>query len=263
MKQYLELVNDVLLHGDPIQTRNGTRITTHGRQMRFNLRKGFPAVTTKKLFWKGVVAELCWFLNGGTNVAYLQEQGVHIWDANADRFGNVGPIYGYQWRQFNGDVSCDQIFNLLRGIKMSRYSTRHMVNAWNPQQIWDMQLPPCHFGFQVHISPGSRLSLQASMRSTDVMVGLPFNIASYALLTHMICAITGHLPHELIMDLGNVHIYEPHVENAKIQLGRKPKAPPQLIIRGPLPRDLKYIDPSLFHLEGYSSHPSLKYKMFV
>lgn len=260
-QQYNELVKRIITLGRMVNTRNGNRLTAYGAQLRFPLDEGFPILTTKKVAFRLVASELCWFLNGGTNTAQLHEWDNHIWDANADENGELGPIYGYQWRSYGGS-GLDQIARSIDLLRKAPASTRNVVIAWNPIDMDKMKLPPCHFGFQLHVD-GDYLHLQASMRSVDVMVGLPFNISSYALLCHLFAKAVNLYPGELIMDLGNIHIYEPHIENANIQVEREPYALPALLIDSPIPGDLRSINPNQFSLYGYSYHPSLKYQMIA
>lgn len=261
MKQYIDLVKDTLANGEPIQTRNGERLTVYGRQLRFDLAEGFPIVTTKRIPFRMVAGELCWFLNGQTNTKQLNDWGINIWDANAAADGELGPIYGYQWRSYGGS-DVDQIKRSIRLLKKSPESTRNVVIAWNPVDMDKMKLPPCHFGFQVH-STGEKVILQASIRSSDLMVGLSFNIASYALLCHLFAEVTGKTAAELIIDLGNVHIYAQHYENAKIQVEREPLPLPKLVINEPISDDLYGLQPTQFSLVNYKFHPALAYEMIV
>lgn len=261
MKQYIDLVSKILQNGKMVETRNGNRLTIYGHQMRFDLEDGFPILTTKKVSLNLIAGELCWFLNGGTNIKQLHEWNNHIWDANAGEDGELPNGYGYQWRNYGGS-GVDQIVRSISLIKKAPNSTRNVVIAWNPADMDKMKLPPCHFGFQLHVD-GDYLHLQASMRSVDVMVGLPFNIASYALLCHLFAQLTKKKPGELIMDLGNTHIYEPHIENARVQIVRPTYALPHLVISKDISDDLKGLNPSMFRLEGYQSHPAIKYEMFA
>lgn len=242
-----------------VETRNGNRLTAYGYQMRFNLLEGFPLVTTKKVSLWNVAGELCWFLDGDTNTRKLREWGIPIWDANASEDGNIGPGYGYQWRNFGGE--CDQIARAINLLRKAPNSTRIVVSAWNPIDLDAMMLPPCHFALQLHHVGNGDLCLQASLRSNDLLVGAPYNIASYALLAHLFAHVTGMRAVELIMDLGNVHIYEDHIPNARIQIERDPYQLPQLIIEGHVPGNLRGLHPSQFAVVGYQHHPFLKYSM--
>lgn len=263
MKQYHDLVNHVLDNGHMVETRNGNRLTAYGWQMRFDLTQGFPAITTKKLAWKQVCTELCWFLNGRTDLQYLHERGCHIWDANAGDGGELGAIYGRQWRNFNNE-GIDQIQRSIKMLQKSPASTRNVVTAWNPLQMIAMKLPPCHWGFQVH-SHGPEIILQVSQRSVDIALGLCFNIASYALLAELYAAVNSQYKHtfasELIMDLGNVHIYEQHIDGLRLQMEREPYPLPQLKITGDVSPDLYDLEPEQFELVNYQYHPSIKFEL--
>lgn len=270
LQQYIDLLNHVLDNGHMVKTRNGNRQTVYGYQMRFDLTQGFPAVTTKRLAWKQVCTELCWFLNGRTDLAYLHERGCRIWDGNAGEDGELGRIYGAQWRDYNSQ-GLDQIQRSIDLLRNAPASTRNVAIAWNPLQQDAMKLPPCHFGFQVH-SHGNKVILQVSLRSSDVILGLPFNVASYALLAHLFahCASFNSLSaypvmraSELIVDLGNVHIYESHIDGARLQARREPLPLPTLRIDGDVPIDLYGLEPEQFVLEGYKSHPAIKYELIV
>lgn len=259
MRDYLNLLHKVLLDGVDIPTRNGFRRTLYGLSFRHDLRTGFPAVTTKRLAFKQVTAELCWFLSGSTDLNMLHAWKTHIWDSNADDNGEVGPIYGRQWRNFNGD-GVDQIANLIHRIKADPTSTRHMVTAWNPSELGQMRLPPCHTHFQVH-APANLLSVQVYMRSVDLCLGFPFNLASYAMLTHTLAQLTNREPWEVIFNFGNVHIYSAHIRNAFEQIEREPCHLPELVISGEL-GDLKTLVPGQFRLIGYDHHPEIAYELF-
>lgn len=259
LKQYLELCEHVLKTGTVKGDRTGTgTISTFGYQMRFNLAEGFPLVTTKKLHLKSIIHELLWFLQGDTNVRYLQENGVRIWNEWADQNGELGPVYGHQWRSWTGadGQTVDQISELIKQIKTNPNSRRLLVNAWNVAEIDKMALPPCHCMFQFYIADG-KLSCQLYQRSADVFLGVPFNIASYALLTMMIAQVCDLEPGEFIHTFGDVHIYQNHLEQVKMQLGRDPRPLPTLIIN-PKVKDIfsfKYED---FTLENYNPHPHIK-----
>ncbi|KRE83949.1 thymidylate synthase [Paenibacillus sp. Soil766] len=233
MKAYLELLKDVLDQGVEKGDRTGTgTISVFGRQMRINLSEGFPLLTTKKLHIKSIVHELLWFISGSTNVQYLRENGVTIWDEWADENGNLGRVYGAQWRTWlapNGQV-IDQIEKLIHQIKTNPDSRRHLVSAWNPAEVDHMALPPCHYAFQFYVANG-RLSCMFQMRSVDTFLGLPFNLASYALLTHMIAQQCNLEVGDLIWNGGDVHIYQNHVEQVNKQLGREPQELPTLHIK--------------------------------
>lgn len=259
MKQYLDLLQHVLDNGTKKGDRTGTgTISTFGYQTRYNLSEGFPMVTTKKLHYKSIVHELLWFLKGDTNIKYLKENGVRIWDEWADENGDLGPVYGYQWRSWpapNGG-SIDQITNVINSIKNNPDSRRHMVSAWNPALVDDMALPPCHTMFQFYVADG-KLSCQLYQRSADSFLGVPFNIASYALLTMMMAQVTGLEPGDFVHTFGDLHIYDNHMDQVKLQLSRSPKKLPTLKINPEVKSlfDFKFED---FELIGYESHPHIK-----
>lgn len=259
MKQYLELCKHVLENGTKKEDRTGTgTISTFGYQMRFNLQDGFPLVTTKKLHVRSIIHELLWFLNGDTNVKYLQENGVRIWNEWADEEGNLGPVYGHQWRSWTGadGNTVDQISGLIEQIKTNPDSRRLIVNAWNVGELDKMALPPCHCMFQFYAADG-KLSCQLYQRSADVFLGVPFNIASYALLTMMVAQVCDLEPGEFVHTFGDVHIYQNHIEQVNLQLSRDPRSLPKMIIN-PAVKDIfgfKYDD---FQLEGYEPHPHIK-----
>ncbi|TWG89181.1 thymidylate synthase [Cupriavidus gilardii J11] len=259
MKQYLDFMRHVYEHGTVKADRTGTGTrSVFGYQMRFDLREGFPVVTTKKLHLKSIIYELLWFLQGSTNVKWLQENGVTIWDEWADPDGELGPIYGYQWRSWpapNGR-HIDQIADLIAQIRANPDSRRLIVSAWNVSDIPRMKLPPCHAFFQFYVADG-RLSCQLYQRSADIFLGVPFNIASYALLTHMIAQQTGLDVGDFVWTGGDCHIYSNHEEQVRTQLAREPLALPRLkILRKPESIfDYRYED---FALEGYASHPAIK-----
>jgi len=259
MRQYLDLVKHVLENGKPHQDRTGTGTwSVFGYQMRFNLEEGFPIVTTKKLHLKSVIHELLWFLKGDTNVHYLRENGVRIWNEWADKDGNLGHIYGYQWRSWptpEGD-HIDQISWLIKEIKTNPVSRRLIVNAWNVGDLDKMNLPPCHILFQFYVNQG-KLSCQLYQRSADIFLGVPFNIASYALLTMMIAQVTGLEPGDFVHTFGDAHIYHNHIEQVKLQLTREPFPLPQMKVN-PTVKDIfdfKYED---FELTNYQAHPHIK-----
>ncbi len=258
MRQYLDLLSDVLANGARKEDRTGTgTLSVFGRQMRFNLQEGFPATTTKQLFMKGVIHELLWFLQGSTNIRYLKDHGVGIWDAWADENGELGPVYGAQWRRWeapDGRV-IDQMAGLERLLRSNPDSRRLVISAWNVGQIDKMRLPPCHCLFQFYTANG-QLSCQLYQRSCDLFLGVPFNIASYSLLTLMLAHVCGYSPGEFVHTLGDAHIYLNHIEQVKTQLGRKPRPLPQMRIvrRVDSIFDFKYED---FELTGYNPHPAI------
>lgn len=264
MKQYLELCNHVLKNGHVKGDRTGTgTISTFGYQMRFNLEEGFPLITTKKLHLKSIIHELLWFLKGDTNVAYLQENGVRIWNEWADEFGELGPVYGHQWRSWTGvdGNTVDQISELIDQIKTNPNSRRLLVNAWNVAEIDKMALPPCHCMFQFYVADG-KLSCQLYQRSADVFLGVPFNIASYALLTLMVAQVCGLKPGEFIHTFGDVHIYQNHLEQVNIQFERELRSLPQMKIN-PNVKDIFSFKFEDFTLEGYDPHPHIKGEVSV
>lgn len=261
MKQYLELGERVLRDGQWITIGETERLTVYGGEMRFNLHAGFPLVTTKKVWWKGIVGELLWFLNGSTNVKELQAAGIHIWDANARPDGTIGDSYGHQWRNWGG-TGLDQIARCIETLERRPKTTRNLVLAWNPLDIGRMALPPCHFSFEC-LSDGHGLTLVVTMRSTDIALGFPYNVASYALLTHILALRTGLRADSLIMQLGHVHLYKQHFDTFKHQLSLAPYDLPTLTIEGELTPDLKGLRARQFTLEKYYSHPALKYEMVV
>jgi thymidylate synthase len=259
LKQYLDLCKHVLENGTVKGDRTGTgTISTFGYQMRFNLAEGFPLMTTKKLHLKSIIYELLWFLNGDTNVRYLQEHGVRIWNEWADENGELGPVYGHQWRSWTGadGNTVDQISELIDQIKTNPNSRRLLVNAWNVAEIDNMALPPCHCMFQFYVADG-KLSCQLYQRSADVFLGVPFNIASYALLTMMIAQVCNLEPGEFIHTFGDVHIYQNHLEQVELQMGREPRALPVLKIN-PSVKDIYSFEYEDFTLEGYDPHPHIK-----
>lgn len=259
MKQYLNLLRDIKENGVKKSDRTGTgTISVFGRQIRFNLGEGFPATTTKKLYMKGVIHELLWFLMGSTNVKYLQQRGVGIWDEWADSNGELGPVYGAQWRHWdapNGQTT-DQISEVVNSIKRNPDSRRHIVSAWNVAHIDQMKLPPCHCLFQFYVADG-KLSCQLYQRSADVFLGVPFNIASYSLLTMMMAQVTGLKTGEFVHTFGDVHIYLNHLEQVNLQLSREPRLLPTMRINPNTKSifDFKYED---FELVNYDPHPPIK-----
>jgi thymidylate synthase len=264
MQQYLDLLQHILDNGTPKEDRTGTgTLSCFGYQMRFDLQKGFPALTTKKLHLRSIIHELLWFLSGETNIAYLKENGVSIWDPWADENGELGPIYGYQWRSWptpDGD-HIDQIQKVLRQIQESPHSRRIIVSAWNVADIERMGLPPCHCLFQFHVANG-KLSCQLYQRSADTFIGVPFNIASYALLTMMIAQVTGLEAGEFIHTFGDVHLYKDHLEQARTQLQREPRQLPTMWM-DPSVKDLFDFRYEHFELRNYDPHPHIKAKVSV
>ncbi|MDM5229517.1 thymidylate synthase [Cytobacillus sp. NJ13] len=259
MKQYLDLCRHVLENGTKKEDRTGTgTISTFGYQMRFNLQEGFPLVTTKKLHLKSIIHELLWFLNGDTNVKYLQENGVRIWNEWADEEGNLGPVYGHQWRSWTGadGNTVDQISSLIHQIKTNPDSRRLIVNAWNAGEIEKMALPPCHCMFQFYAADG-KLSCQLYQRSADVFLGVPFNIASYALLTMMVAQVCDLEPGEFVHTFGDVHIYQNHIDQVNLQLSRDPRKLPKMIIN-PDVKDIFSFKFDDFQLEDYNPYPHIK-----
>lgn len=257
---YLDVLRDVMTNGQLREDRTGTGTWgVFGRQMRFDLAQGFPLLTTKKLHTRSIFVELLWFLRGDTNVRWLQENGCTIWDEWADDNGDLGPVYGRQWRSWaapDGRV-IDQIAGLVEALKTNPWSRRHVVSAWNPADVDDMALPPCHCLFQFHVSTDGRLSCQLYQRSADLFLGVPFNIASYALLTHMIAHVTGLKPGTFVHTLGDAHLYTNHVDQARTQLERAPYALPRLVLN-PAVTSLFDFTMEDIRLEGYHSHGALK-----
>ena len=263
MKQYLDLLQHVVEKGVEKNDRTGTgTISVFGYQMRFNLQDGFPLLTTKKVHLRSIIHELLWFLKGDTNVKYLLDNKVSIWNEWADANGNLGPIYGHQWRSWDaGDHSIDQIKEAIETIKNNPDSRRIIVSAWNVGKLDEMRLPPCHLLFQFYVVNGS-LSCQLYQRSADIFLGVPFNIASYALLTMMIAQVTGLKPGEFIHTLGDAHIYLNHMEQVKLQLTRDPKPLPRMVINQRV-KDINYFVYDDFKLEGYDPHPPIKASVAV
>ncbi len=259
MRQYLDLMSHVLEHGDRKTDRTGTgTLSVFGWQMRFRLQDGFPLLTTKKLHTRSIIHELLWFLQGDTNIRYLKENGVSIWDEWADENGDLGPVYGKQWRHWQtaDGRGVDQITRLIEGIKRNPDSRRHLVTAWNPGEVENMALPPCHALFQFYVANG-RLSCQLYQRSADIFLGVPFNIASYALLTHMVAHACEFEPGDFIWTGGDCHLYLNHLEQAREQLSREPRPLPQLCIN-PAVKDVFAFRFEDFALEGYDPHPHIK-----
>ena len=264
MRQYLELLDKALHQGVEKTDRTGTgTLSLFGHQMRFDLAEGFPLLTTKKLHLKSIIYELLWFLRGETNVRWLQEHGVTIWDEWADANGELGPVYGAQWRAWPSgqDGTIDQIAHLVRDIKANPDSRRLIVTAWNPADIPKMALPPCHCLFQFYVANG-KLSCQLYQRSADVFLGVPFNIASYALLTMMVAQVTGLKPGEFIHSFGDVHLYSNHLEQARLQLTRLPRVLPTMKINPDI-KDIFAFRYEDFALEGYDPHPHIRAEVAV
>jgi thymidylate synthase len=259
MIQYLNLLQHVLDHGAEKSDRTGTgTFSVFGYQMRFDLKDGFPVLTTKKLHLRSIIYELLWFLKGETNVKYLHDNKVSIWDEWADAEGNLGHIYGYQWRSwpsYNGG-SIDQIAAVINSIRNNPDSRRHIVSAWNVADIGNMALPPCHVLFQFYVADG-RLSCQLYQRSADIFIGVPFNITSYALLMMMVAQVTGLVPGEFVHTLGDAHIYKNHIDQVKLQLSRDPRPLPKMHIN-PDVRDINDFKFEDFTLSGYNPHPHIK-----
>lgn len=264
MKQYLDLMQHVLDNGVKKEDRTGTgTFSVFGYQMRFNLEDGFPLVTTKKLHLRSIVHELLWFLKGDTNIKYLKENKVSIWDEWADENGELGPVYGQQWRSWPtaGGEAIDQITNVVHQIKSNPDSRRLIVSAWNVSEIQNMALPPCHTFFQFYVAEG-KLSCQLYQRSADIFLGVPFNIASYALLTMMMAQVCDLRPGEFVHTFGDAHLYSNHIEQTNLQLSREPRALPKMEINSEVKSifDFKYED---FELVGYDPHPHIKGKVAV
>lgn len=258
MHQYHDLLRLVLDQGFDRDDRTGTGTrSVFGHQMRFDLNEGFPALTTKKLHLRSIIHELLWFLKGDTNIAYLKANGVSIWDEWADENGDLGPVYGAQWRSWPapGGGTIDQIANLVRQIETNPSSRRHIVSAWNPAEVDEMALPPCHCLFQFYVADG-KLSCQLYQRSADIFLGVPFNIASYALLTMMVAQVTGLKPGDFVHTLGDAHLYKNHFDQAHLQLSREPRALPVMRIK-PDVTDLFAFTYDDFKLEGYDPHPAI------
>lgn len=278
MQQYLGLLQHVLENGEKRQDRTGTgTLSTFGYQMRFDLRNGFPLVTTKKCHVRSILHELLWFLQGNTNLEYLHANKVTIWDEWADEAGDLGPIYGFQWRKWGADWASakeggpkarpgvgivDQMSQLVEDLKKNPFSRRHIVNAWNVSDIPRMALPPCHVLFQFYVHTDGRLSCQLYQRSADIFLGVPFNIASYAMLLMMVAQVTGLKPGEFVHTLGDAHLYLNHLDQAKLQLTREPRPLPQLKLNPEVKSlfEFKYED---FKLERYDPHPSIAAEISV
>ena len=259
MQPYLDLLRRILDEGAPKADRTGTgTLSVFGHQMRFDLAEGFPLVTTKRVHWKSIVHELLWFLKGDTNVRYLQQNGVSIWDEWADEAGNLGPVYGKQWRSWEapGGKTIDQMAWVLGEIRRNPDSRRLIVSAWNPADLERMALAPCHCLFQFYVAEG-RLSCQLYQRSADAFLGVPFNIASYALLTHLVAHATGLQPGDFVHSFGDAHLYTNHLEQARLQLSREPRPLPKLRLN-PAVRSLFEFRYDDIVIEGYDPHPAIK-----
>ena len=258
MRQYLDLMRHVLEHGDPKTDRTGTGTrSVFGWQMRFNLADGFPVMTTKKLHLRSIIHELLWFLQGDTNIRYLKDNGVSIWDEWADANGDLGPVYGKQWRRWETPDGrlIDQVGQLVENLKKNPDSRRHVVSAWNPGDVDSMALPPCHCLFQFYVADG-KLSCQLYQRSADIFLGVPFNIASYALLTHMIAQVCGYQVGDFVHTLGDAHLYSNHLDQARLQLSRDFRPLPKLVLN-PEVKDLFAFRFEDIALEGYDPHSSI------
>ena len=259
VKQYLEMCQYILEHGEDRDDRTGTGTrSVFGYQTRYDLRAGFPLLTTKKMFLRPIAEELLWFIKGDTNIKYLKEHGVSIWDEWADENGNLGPVYGAQWRHWKtpdgGEI--DQLSNVMRSLKENPDSRRHIVSAWNVADVDNMALPPCHSVFQFYVADG-RLSCQLYQRSADLFLGVPFNIASYALLTMMVAKVCGYTAGDFVHTLGDAHIYLNHFEQVETQLGRTPRKLPEMIIHGNQ-KDIFSFEYEDFELTGYDPYPAIK-----
>ena len=259
MRAYHDLLRLVLEQGAPRQDRTGTgTIAVFGAQVRFRLADGFPLLTTKKLHTRSIIHELLWFLKGDTNIRYLRDHGVTIWDEWADAEGNLGRVYGAQWRDWRGPdgARVDQIARLVQGLRTNPDSRRHIVSAWNPAEIEGMALPPCHAMFQCFVQDG-RLSLQLYQRSADLFLGVPFNIASYAILTHMLAQVCGLQPGDFVHTFGDLHLYSNHLEQARLQLTREPRPLPALRLN-PAVKELSEFRDTDIEITGYDPHPAIK-----
>lgn len=264
MKQYLDLLSRILKEGVPKEDRTGTgTLSIFGHQFRVDLAEGFPLLTTKKMFLRGIIHELLWFLSGSTNIGYLKDNNVHIWDEWADEDGELGPVYGHQWRSWPGPngETIDQISQLVQSITDDPNSRRHMISAWNVAEIGKMALPPCHALVQFYVANG-RLSCQLYQRSADVFLGVPFNIASYALLTMMIAQVTNLQIGHFVHTFGDAHLYENHLDQARLQLSRETYARPQMRLN-PNVVDIFGFGIDDFSLENYQSHPAIRAEISV
>ncbi|WYJ08233.1 thymidylate synthase [Opitutia bacterium KCR 482] len=260
MKEYLNLLKLVMENGSERSDRTGVgTIGVFGAQARFDLRESFPLLTTKKLHTRSIIYELLWFLRGDTNIKFLNENRVSIWDEWADKDGNLGRVYGAQWRDWRAPDGrhIDQIKNLVEGIRKDPFGRRHIVSAWNPGELDKMALPPCHALFQLYVSPDGGLSCQLYQRSADLFLGVPFNIASYALLTMMVAQVCGLKPREFVHTFGDLHIYKNHLDQVREQLSREPRALPKMKLN-PDRRELDEFVYEDFTLEGYDPHPTIK-----
>ena len=259
MRQYLDLLDHVLAHGRPKSDRTGTgTLSVFGAQARYPLDQGFPLLTTKKLHTRSIIHELLWFLRGETNIRYLKEHGVSIWDEWADADGELGPVYGRQWRAWPAadGTPIDQIAQVVENLRHDPDSRRHIVCAWNVADVPRMKLPPCHLLFQFHVADG-RLSCQLYQRSADLFLGVPFNIASYALLTHMVAHVTGFAPGDFVHTFGDLHLYSNHLPQARLQLAREPRPLPRLAL-DPAVTSLDAFAFDAIRIEGYDPHPHIK-----
>ena len=259
MRQYLDLLDHVLAHGRPKSDRTGTgTLSVFGAQARYPLDQGFPLLTTKKLHTRSIIHELLWFLRGETNIRYLKEHGVSIWDEWADGDGELGPVYGRQWRAWPAadGTHIDQIAQVVESLRHDPDSRRHIVCAWNVADVPRMKLPPCHLLFQFHVADG-RLSCQLYQRSADLFLGVPFNIASYALLTHMVAHVTGFSPGDFVHTFGDLHLYSNHLPQARLQLAREPRPLPRLVL-DPAVTSLDAFAFDAIRIEGYDPHPHIK-----
>jgi thymidylate synthase len=264
MRQYLDLLDHVMRTGTEKTDRTGTGTkSVFGYQMRFDLEQGFPLLTTKKLHVKSIIHELLWFISGDTNIKYLTDNGVKIWNEWADKDGNLGPVYGYQWRSWptSDGKKIDQLEKVIESVKRSPDSRRHIVNAWNVGDLDKMALPPCHILFQFYVA-GGRLSCQLYQRSADIFLGVPFNIASYALLTLMVAQVTGLQPGDFVHTLGDAHIYLNHIDQVKLQLTREPNSLPVMFLN-PEVNDIFSFRYEDFRLKDYVSHPGIKGEIAV
>ena len=261
-QKYLDLMHEVYTEGEWRSDRTGTGVSSlFGKQVVYDLADGFPLLTTKKIHWKSVVHELLWFLKGDSNIKYLQERGVTIWDAWADEYGDLGPVYPEQWRHWNRAANCydveDQIQNLIAGIKKDPFGRRHIVTAWNPSELKDMALPPCHVLWQIYVHQNGDIDLQLYQRSADIFLGVPFNIASYSLLLMMIAQVTGYRAGRFIHTMGDLHLYRNHVDAYFVQKDRTILPPPTVTLNPEIKSifDFKFED---ITLDGYNPHPAIK-----